>query len=231
MNFELQEKKKLLFIEFENDKNVLKLTKQLSLEIQKVLVEAWKNLGLNQIDDSPHISLIAVGGFGRNELFPYSDVDILILIADDNNQYIDAQTQKIEKFISNCWDLGIEIGSSVRTLSECISESDKDITIRTSLLESRFLTGNKKLFKLFETQFFNHLDSKSFFQEKLLELRQRHNKYQNTPYSLEPNIKESPGGLRDLQVILWITKAANLGKSFNDLNKSGVIHAGDLALG
>ncbi len=223
MNFELQEKKKLLFIEFENDKNVLKLTKQLSLEIQKVLVEAWKNLGLNQIDDSPHISLIAVGGFGRNELFPYSDVDILILIADDNNQYIDAQTQKIEKFISNCWDLGIEIGSSVRTLSECISESDKDITIRTSLLESRFLTGNKKLFKLFETQFFNHLDSKSFFQEKLLELRQRHNKYQNTPYSLEPNIKESPGGLRDLQVILWITKAANLGKSFNDLNKSGVI--------
>ncbi len=211
--------------QFKQDLNVNKLTKGLSKSAGKLLLQAWSTAGLDtsQSTNNP-LALIAVGGFGRDELFPFSDVDILVLITDDLSQEnLNELSPKIESFISKCWDLGLEIGSSVRTVSECIVESENDITIRTSLLESRFIGGNKSIYKIFRSRFESAMDPKSFFQEKLLELRQRHYKYQDTPYSLEPNCKESPGGLRDLQVILWVAKAAKLGNSFNDLFKKGLI--------
>lgn len=212
-------------LQFKEDLNVNKLTKSLSRQAGERLVEAWESSGLisTKANNNP-LALIAVGGFGRDELFPFSDVDILVLIKDGLTE--DSQKElapKIEAFISKCWDLGLEIGSAVRTVSECIDESDKDITVRTSLLESRFLSGNASIYKTFKSRFEAAMDPKAFFQEKLLELRQRHYKFQDTPYSLEPNCKESPGGLRDLQVILWVAKAAKLGNSFNDLYKKGLI--------
>jgi [protein-PII] uridylyltransferase len=130
---------------------------------------------------------------------------------------------RIEKFIAQCWDTGLEIGSSVRTVAECASEAEQDITVRTSLLESRLICGKKALFKEFESVYEKTLDPKSFFQAKLAEQIQRHYKYQDTPYSLEPNCKESPGGLRDLQVISWVSKAARLGNTFKDLSFTGLI--------
>jgi [protein-PII] uridylyltransferase len=171
-------------------------------------------------------ALLAVGGFGRGELFPYSDVDVLVLLPDDQSPERDAALKaQIEGFIGSCWDAGLEIGSSVRTVSECLNEAARDVTIQTSLMESRLVTGNAGLFATFEKQFFAAVDPNAFFVAKTLELRQRHNKFENTPYSLEPNCKESPGGLRDLQVILWVAKAAGYGANWDALAKGGLATA------
>ena len=174
----------------------------------------------------PEAALVAVGGYGRGELFPYSDIDVVLLLDDsaasckvEDNPALKA---KIEQFISNCWDTGLEIGSSVRTVAECTDEAAKDVTVQTSLLEARLITGNKKNFERLKKQLASVLDAKAFFVAKTLELRQRHNKFENTPYALEPNCKESPGGLRDLQIILWVARAAGLGKTWDELAKNGL---------
>jgi [protein-PII] uridylyltransferase len=144
--------------------------------------------------------LVAVGGFGRGELFPYSDVDVLLLLPVDANVDEDpALKAKVESFIGNCWDSGLEIGSSVRTAAHCVEEATKDVTVQTSLLEARLIVGSKKNFLSLQQQLNAVLDPKAFYVAKTLELRQRHHKFENTPYALEPNCKESPGGLRDLQ--------------------------------
>ena len=167
-------------------------------------------------------ALVAVGGFGRGELFPYSDLDVLVLMPDEESPEADPVLKaRIEGFIGSCWDAGLEIGSSVRTVSDCLKESARDVTVQTSLLEARLITGSKALFAGFEAQFKTALDPEAFFVAKILEMRQRHSKFEDTPYSLEPNCKESPGGLRDLQVILWVAKAAGYGHHWDELAKNG----------
>ena len=174
----------------------------------------------------PDACLVAAGGFGRGELFPHSDVDVVLLLPDNTRAEGDpALKAKIESFISNCWDSGLEIGSSVRTVVECVEEASKDVTVQTSLLEARLVAGHKKNFARLTKQLAAVIDPKAFFIAKTLELQQRHNKFENTPYSLEPNCKESPGGLRDLQVILWVAKAAGLGKSWDELARGGLATA------
>ena len=169
------------------------------------------------------MSLVAVGGYGRGQLFPHSDIDVLVLLPDGSVEDLPPSTrERLEGFITACWDHGLEIGSSVRTLPECLRESQADITVQTSMLESRFLSGDKSLYQQFVQQFQASLDPRAFFIAKTLELRQRHTKYDNTPYSLEPNCKESPGGLRDLQIILWVAKAAGLGNSWDELCRNGL---------
>ena len=183
-----------------------------------VLRRLWEHAGLQ----SP-FALLAVGGFGRGELFPHSDVDVLVLMPDGFDPESDPKLKaRIEAFIGGCWDSGLEIGSSVRTLSGCLAESEKDVTVQTALLESRLVTGNADLMQQFKTAFAAAMDPQAFFVAKTLELRQRHTKYENTPYALEPNCKESPGGLRDLQVILWVAKAAGFGNSWKDLAANGL---------
>jgi [protein-PII] uridylyltransferase len=170
-----------------------------------------------------NLCLVAVGGYGRGELYPYSDVDVLLLMPDGTSPEKDeALKAQIEKFIGSCWDTGLEIGSSVRTVTECVQEATADITVQTSLLEARFLVGSVKLFKTFQKHYAAALDPKAFFVAKTAEMRQRHAKFENTPYSLEPNCKESPGGLRDLQVVLWVAKAAGLGTSWENLGRKGL---------
>ena len=172
---------------------------------------------------SGQIALIAAGGFGRAELFPHSDVDVLILLPDGLSPDADPVLKnQIETFVSQCWDAGLEIGSSVRTVAECLAESAKDVTVQTALLEARLIVGNAKTFTEFQKKFKTAMEPQAFFVAKTLELRQRHNKFENTPYSLEPNCKESPGGLRDLQVILWVANAAGLGKSWDELARNGL---------
>jgi [protein-PII] uridylyltransferase len=172
--------------------------------------------------DAP-FALVAVGGFGRRELFPHSDVDVLLLMPDDRSADNEpALRAQIESFIGSCWDLGLEIGSSVRSISHCLEEAGKDVTVQTSLLEARLVTGNARLFETFERQFMASVDPQAFFVAKNLELRQRHNKFDNSPYSLEPNCKESPGGLRDLHIVLWVARAAGFGKSWDDLARHGL---------
>ncbi|HWP11373.1 MAG TPA: [protein-PII] uridylyltransferase [Ramlibacter sp.] len=171
-------------------------------------------------------ALLAAGGFGRGELFPHSDVDVVVLMPDATSADADPDLKrKVESFIGNCWDTGLEIGSAVRTVSECVAQAESDVTVQTSLLESRLVTGNAKLYAGFQKRFVATVDPKAFFIAKTLEMRQRHTKFENTPYSLEPNCKESPGGLRDLQVILWVARAAGLGKSWDELARKGLATA------
>ena len=186
-----------------------------------MLTQLWQSAGMPE-----NCALLAVGGFGRSELFPYSDVDVLLLLPDGASPEHDADLKgRIEGFISNCWDLGLEIGSSVRTVEECLSEAARDVTIQTALLENRVITGNSKLAAQFQKAFFAAMDPRAFFVAKTLELRQRHTKFEDTPYALEPNCKESPGGLRDLQVILWVAKAARLGDNWKALAQNGLATA------
>jgi [protein-PII] uridylyltransferase len=133
--------------------------------------------------------------------------------------------KKIEAFIGSCWDAGLEIGSSVRTVKDCLAEAAKDVTVQTALLECRRVTGDAQLVTAFTTAFFADLDPKAFFVAKTLEMRQRHTKFEDTPYALEPNCKESPGGMRDLQVVLWVAKAAQLGRDWKSLAQSGLATA------
>lgn len=183
-----------------------------------MLRRLWVAAGLDS-----RFALVAVGGYGRGELFPHSDVDVLLLLPSDSTAAEEeALRPVIEDFIRSCWDTGLEIGSSVRTIEQCLSLAEHDISVQTALLEARLLTGNRKLFKEFQQRFTEQLDAQDFFAAKRLEMRQRHAKYEDTPYALEPNCKESPGGLRDLQIILWSARAAGIGGRWEDLAHAGL---------
>jgi [protein-PII] uridylyltransferase len=195
--------------------------RQLAQLTDATLKTLWMQAELDQ-----NFSLVAVGGFGRQELFPKSDIDVLVLMPNGQSPQNDEPLRhRIESFISSCWDVGLEIGSSVRTVAECLSESAKDVTVQTALLESRLITGSALLFQSFHQQFLEACDPKAFFVAKVLEMNQRHNKFEDTPYALEPNCKESPGGLRDLQVILWVSRAAGYGSTWDALAKNGLATA------
>ncbi len=181
----------------------------------------WEHAGL-----AGQHALVAVGGYGRGELFPHSDVDVLVLLPDEHDPDIDPQLKAhIEAFIGSCWDSGLEIGSSVRTVSQCMAEATKDVTVQTALLESRLVTGDSHLFGRMREHLHLAMDPRAFFVAKTLEMRQRHSKFEETPYALEPNCKESPGGLRDLQVVLWVAKAASLGRNWDELARKGLLTA------
>ncbi|MBV7540960.1 [protein-PII] uridylyltransferase [Acidovorax sp. sic0104] len=197
------------------------LLRKLSTLAGHLLHTLWQRAGM-----PPDMALVAVGGFGRDQLFPYSDVDVLLLLPEGvAPEAGSALRTRLEGFIGSCWDAGLEIGSSVRTVAECLAESAGDVTVQTSLLESRLVCGDAALFAEFQRQYRLQMDPQAFLVAKTLEMRQRHNKYENTPYSLEPNCKESPGGLRDLQMILWVSQAAGLGRNWKELAASGMATA------
>ncbi|MCW5237701.1 [protein-PII] uridylyltransferase [Verminephrobacter eiseniae] len=200
------------------------LLRKLSTLAGKLLQTLWQRARLP--DD---MALVAVGGFGREQLFPYSDVDVLLLLPEAlAPEAGNALRSQIEGFIGSCWDAGLEIGSSVRTVAECLAESAGDVTVQTSLLEARLLCGSAALFDQFQRQYRAQLNPEAFVLAKTLEMRQRHTKYENTPYALEPNCKESPGGLRDLQMILWVAQAAGLGSGWKELAANGMATALEL---
>ncbi len=212
---QLREGRRSIVSNYPQDPKPERLLKRLRQFTDQVMVSAWKNFSM-----PANTALVAVGGYGRGELFPYSDVDLLVLLPSAPD---DALRDKLEQLVQMLWDLGLEIGHSIRTVDECLTESAADITVQTSLLEARLICGNRSLFNTLREKYARAMDPRAFFQAKVLELRQRHVKYENTPYSLEPNCKESPGGLRDLQVILWVAKAAGLGDSWRELAANDMI--------
>ena len=191
-----------------------RLLRQLSLLADQLLQCLWQRAGLPGT-----LALVAVGGYGRAQLFPYSDVDVLVLLPEEADEPL---RERIAAFIGHCWDAGLEIGSSVRTVPECLAESAKDVTVQTALLEARLVAGDGALFQRMRADFNAQLDPQAFLVAKTLEMNQRHTKYENTPYALEPNCKESPGGLRDLHIVLWVAQAAGLGKSWRELAANGL---------
>ncbi len=165
-------------------------------------------------------SVAAVGGYGRAELFPYSDVDLLIIPAQEPSA---AQAGKIESFVHMLWDMGLPIGHAVRTIEQCGQEASRDPTVLTAMLESRLVCGLRAPFVGLQSELRRVLDPRAFLSAKLLEQKQRHAKFEDTPFALEPNCKESPGGLRDLQILLWLAQAAGLGRSWSDLERGGLL--------
>ena len=196
-----------------------RLTRALTRHVDATLAELWRHAGL-----PVSAVLVAVGGYGRGELFPYSDVDVLLLLPDAAAAATDESLRHaIEAFVTACWDIGLEVGSSVRSVAECVSQAQADVTVQTALLESRPVCGNKRLFGAFVRATAAVMESSAFLRAKTLEMQQRHTKYEDTPYSLEPNCKESPGGLRDLQLVMWVARAAGLGRSWSELASNGLI--------
>jgi [protein-PII] uridylyltransferase len=211
----LQAEQKLLSEGFLRDANTPRLLKQHSKLVDHLLQDIWRTTEVH-----PDVCLIAVGGYGRGELFPCSDVDLLILLPDESDTRIE---RSIESLITLFWDIGLAVGHSVRNLQECAEEAMRDATVQTNLLESRFLAGNKKLYRIFQIQIANLIKPAEFFQAKMQEQKLRHARFNDTAYNLEPNIKESPGGLRDLQTILWISRSLGLGQDWNGLVRHGLI--------
>lgn len=185
---------------FCNNYDIRKLIAERSWFIDQILSLAWKRFNWPEPE---HIALLAVGGYGRNELHPYSDIDVLLLIENDHQ---DQFNSSIEQFLMLLWDIGLEVGHSVRTIDECVELARNDLTIITNLIESRTLIGNDQLRKrLLEATDTSHMwPSAEFLIKKYFEQEARHEKYNDTEYNLEPNVKGSPGGLRDIQTILWI---------------------------
>jgi [protein-PII] uridylyltransferase len=214
---QLRVERQAIIAAFQADNKPEKLLSRLCQSVDRALTLGWQAIGL-----PPGAALVAVGGYGRGELFPCSDVDVLVLLKSEPNQ---AQRAKLEELVQLFWDIGLEMGHSIRTIDDCLSESAADITVQTCLLEARLVTGSRKLFRFLQDRCNAAMNPPAFFRAKTLELRQRHVKYEDTPYSLEPNCKESPGGLRDLQVILWVAKAAGLGDSWRKLAQRGLITA------
>jgi len=169
--------------------------------IDKLLSYIWSSF----IKDDK-ISLIAVGGYGRREMLPKSDIDLLLLFEDES--VIDNNKSNIEQFLMQLWDIGLEIGSSVRTFEDCEREASQDITITTNLLETRLIIGNTTLFKKLSTRMRDDdiCNSERFFTAKVEEQVARHAKWDDTDFSLEPNVKTGVGGLRDIQTIGWVAK-------------------------
>jgi [protein-PII] uridylyltransferase len=195
--------------------DALALLRWRSDQVDSVLQRLWAAL-----DFPATLALAAVGGYGRGELYPASDIDLLILLPREANP---ALQEKLEKLIGHFWDIGLEIGHSVRTVQECLDEASNDITVQTALLEARLLTGDPKLFSTFEKRLHGNLDPLVFFEAKKLEQQERYLRFNETPYSLEPNCKEAPGGQRDLQVIFWIAKAAGYGSTWAELEKNAIV--------
>ena len=191
------------------------LLNERSALIDDVLRDLWRELQFPDL-----LALVAVGGYGRGQLWPASDIDLLLLLPKPPDTGL---AEQLEQVVGLFWDIGLEIGHSVCTVEDCLEEAAGDLTVQTALVEARLLTGSDALFARFSEQFRKILDPQAFFHAKRMEQDERYRRFQDSPYSLEPNCKESPGGLRDLQSILWIAQAAGYGNSWQDLERHGFV--------
>ncbi len=202
----------LLSEQFKSGEDIEALVRKQVWLVDQLLVQAWK-----LFIESDDFALIAVGGYGRAELLLSSDIDLMVV---EKPRTKKDSKQQLEKFLVFLWDFGLEVGHSVRSVKECRTEAKNDITIITNIMESRLRCGNESLFeqmrkvtapnKIWPTQ--------KFFTAKLKEQQTRHEKYSDSAHKLEPNIKESPGGLRDIQMISWVAK-----RHFDNINLSSLV--------
>ncbi|MEZ5523818.1 MAG: [protein-PII] uridylyltransferase [Pseudomonadales bacterium] len=215
----LAEARKALSAQFVAGADVRHLVHTQAWLIDQLLITAWNNFDWK---DADNISLVAVGGYGRGELHPYSDIDLLILLAE--NCQLQHQ-DNIERFITFLWDIGLKVGNSVRTVRECHEQAQLDITVATSLMESRLLVGSRQLLEAMDAAISpaQIWPPQAFFEAKREEQRARHEKFNDTDYNLEPNVKESPGGLRDIQVINWVAKRHFDSDNLHDLVSNGFL--------
>lgn len=224
----LREARELLRQRYQKAGNGAALLRNHCRLVDGVLRQVWREMRMHH-----SLALLAVGGYGRQQLFPYSDIDLLVLLPAARREDVeqdDAIAHELEQWVRLLWDIGLEVGHSVRSLAQCAEEAAKDITVQTSLLEARQLAGNKELFQKFSHSLTAGFEPGGFFDAKLFEQEQRHERYHDATHNLEPNIKESPGGLRDLQNVLWVSRAAGLGKSWPELARYGLVTPSEVRL-
>lgn len=188
-------------------------------QVDQILRRVWRR----QFTAHPATAaLVAVGGYGRGELHPHSDIDIMILLVDEDREPLRGA---IEGFLVFLWDMGLVVGQSVRTVEDCRREAEADITVATNLIESRLIAGPQTLFDAMReaTGPDRIWPSDRFFEAKWREQQARHHKFHDTAYNLEPNIKEGPGGLRDIQMIGWVAKRHFDARTLHDLVEHGFL--------
>ncbi len=209
---------------FRKKEDVNQLVKARAWVVDQLVLHAWDSL----IPVDENLSLVAVGGFGRGELHPHSDVDLLILLAEP--ALGEASRTAIEAFVTLLWDAGFYLGHSVRTVAACVAEAKKNIATATSLMESRLLSGQTQMLAemLDATAADQVWSAAEFFDAKFEEQIKRHEQYHGTAYNLEPNIKESPGGLRDIQMIGWVAKRHFNTQSLHTLVERGFLTESEL---
>jgi len=204
---------------FREGRDIRRLVEDRAWFVDQILQEAWKRFDWSEDAD---IALLAVGGYGRGELHPNSDIDLLILLDSADHEVF---RTPIEGFLTLLWDIGLEVGQSVRSVAECAEEARADLTVVTNLMESRTIAGPEHLRQRMQevTASDRMWPSKEFFLAKRKEAKARHAKYNDTEYNLEPNVKGSPGGLRDIQTILWVAR-----RQFGSLNLHSLVQQGFL---
>lgn len=205
--------------------NTSDLVLQRAVFIDALLRSAWHQHGWPDLE----LCLIAVGGYGRGELHPHSDIDLLILLPETSaERYHDS----VENFVTLLWDINLNIGHSVRSVSQCSEAAAADITVATNLMEARLLTGPETLYQALHaaTGPDKIWPSRAFFRAKWDEQIERHRKYGNTEYNLEPNVKSSPGGLRDIQMIGWVTQRHFGARGFEELAQRGFLSADEVSM-
>jgi [protein-PII] uridylyltransferase len=209
---------------FADDEPVEALVRDRAKMVDIVLRSAWE---LHAGKSSGEIALIAVGGYGRGELHPCSDIDVMILLP--KSEGIDGH-EGIERFLTFLWDIGLEVGHSVRTIDDCQRESGSDVSVATTLIEARLLAGPDFLFQAMRRALGQDRvwSSKEFFEAKVAEQATRHHRYHDTAYNLEPNVKASPGGLRDIQTIGWVAKRHFGADTLDELVDHGFLTANEL---
>lgn len=213
----------MLARQFETGASATELVHRRAMLIDRVLRTAWHSRSGPACED---IALIAVGGYGRGELHPHSDIDLMVLTPPSLN---DAQRHCIEGFLTFVWDIGLNIGHSVRSVGHCVEVAANDITIATNLMESRLLEGPRALYDdmVAATSPANLWPDREFFEAKRREQVARHHKFDDTSYNLEPNIKEGPGGLRDIQMIGWVLKRHSGASTLHELVAQGFLTEGE----
>ena len=202
-----------IYRQFDDGAAADKLIHEASAQIDSVLEVCFAQF----IDQDKHsCGLVAVGGYGRCELLPGSDIDLMILLDRKPDR---TKQDQLSSFLTFLWDIGLEVGHSVRTVRDCVREGKADITVMTTMIESRLIVGSAELYDKFQQAISPRKiwSSRKFFEAKLEEQHNRHLRFNDTAYNLEPNIKEGPGGLRDIQIIGWVAKRHFGAKSLREL--------------
>ena len=195
--------------------------------VDSVLIARYRNVLRQHVGDVAvgiqQCCLVAVGGYGRRELSPYSDIDVMVLYSAGGEKVVNTLSTQV---LHHLWDLGFLVGHSVRSIQDCLVLAEEDLAVKTALMESRFLTGGASVFQEFRRRFARRILGRrvdTFIREKVEERTRDYAKFGETIYLLEPNIKKTKGGLRDLHLLQWVGMAKYQAATLQDLANSGIL--------